>query len=655
MNSFSSINTALSALQAQQRALDTTSHNISNANTEGYSRQRAELSAARPYTSPGMNMPTGAGQVGQGVQVDNINRLRDDFIDGQIRRESQAGGYWDKVSEGLNRLELIYNEPSDNNLGNSLNEFWSSLQELSNEPQDSAIRATVRQRAVTLTDTFHSLHQQMREFKGSINNDVNSTVDEINSIMNRIADMNKEIVHIKGSGQQPNDLMDRRDKLFDELNEKIDVQGNLDSRGNLNISQGGVRIVSSDQVNELEMRDDPENNNEDSIHYSNIGKEIQVERGELKGLLQVRDEEIPQQLDELGTIALNMANHFNRIHQTGYDLDGVQGDKFFDINLEFSHSEAERTAIGQEIQAAIADGVFSEDLENKLTAFDLDNLTNSDLESLEPGELLKINDEIDTKLDFNTGAQLLEVDQNIMDSTRNIAAGNYSDNPRVVEVNNPGNTDNPSPYTYRFNVGRPDADGNYEFSITELDGDEEINRLTNINTANLEINGEPLDMAFDSTVDFDEFEQAIIEYINDPAEFDGFSASDQMSDVKFTIKTNGESWLNMNPAEGSGENATALARAINEDSLSGLDGTSVNRYFEGVISTLGVDGQRANQMVENSELLNEQLTNRRDAISGVSLDEELANMVKFQQAYGAAARIITTQQDNLDTLLGLIR
>ena len=111
----------------------------------------------------------------------------------------------------------------------------------------------------------------------------------------------------------------------------------------------------------------------------------------------------------------------------------------------------------------------------------------------------------------------------------------------------------------------------------------------------------------------------------------------------------------MSPAEGSGENATALARALNDDPLEGLDNTSVSKYFSGVISTLGVDGQRANQMVENSDLLKEQLSNRREAISGVSLDEELANMIKFQQAYGAAANIITTQQQNLDTLLGLIR
>lgn len=596
MNSFSSINTALSALQAHQRALDTTGHNIANASTEGYSRQRAELSTARPYTSPGLNMPTGAGQVGQGVQVDSINRLRDDFIDGQIRRESQAGGYWDKVSEGLNRLELIYNEPSENNLGNSLNDFWSSLQELSNEPQDSAIRATVRQRAVTLTDTFHSLHQQMREFKGSINGDVNSTVDEINSIMNRIADMNKEIVHIKGSGQQPNDLMDRRDKLFDELNEKIDVQGNLDSRGNLNISQGGVRIVSSDQVNELEVRDDPENNNEDSIHYSNIGKEIQVERGELKGLLQVRDEEIEGQLAELDTIAREMAEHFNAVHSTGFDLNGIQGGEFFDI---------------------------------------------PDADS---GE---------------SAAQLIEVSQNIMDSTRNIAAGNYSDNPRTVEVNDPGDTANPSPYTYKINIGRPDADGNFNISIAELDGEDPIHELTNINSAELDIDNiddtEPL---LGQEINLGDLEEAIVQYYDDigePEQFQGFSASDQIQEVQLTLKSPGEARINMNPAEGSGENATALARALNDDPLEGLDNTSVSKYFSGVISTLGVDGQRANQMVENSDLLNEQLTNRRDAISGVSLDEELANMIKFQQAYGAAARIITTQQDNLDTLLGLIR
>ena len=571
MNSFSSINTALSALQAQQRALDTTGHNIANANTEGYSRQRAELSTARPYTSPGMNMPTTAGQVGQGVQVDNINRLRDDFIDGQIRRESQAGGYWDKMSEGLNRLELIYNEPSDNNLSNSLNEFWGSLQELSNDPQDSAIRSTVRQRAVTLTDTFHSLHDQMAEFKSSINNDVHATVDEVNSIIERIGDINKEIVHIKGSGQQPNDLLDTRDKLFDQLNEKVDARGQTDSRGNLDISIGGVKVVSGSSTNQLEIREDPDNNYQDTIHYSNIGKEIQVERGELKGLLEVRDEVIPGQLTELDTIAREMAEHFNQIHSTGYDLDGEQGGDFFEIPDEAS------------------------------------------------GE---------------SPAQLIEVSQDIMDSTRRIAAGNYSDNPRVAEVNDPGTGD--SPYRYRIRTERPDEDGNVNFTIAEMEGDEIINEFSGEGVI-----GESFRLDGDDTDN--------IEFGDDGA----FSGG--VEDARITLKSRGEANITLSTAEGSGENASALARALNDDQLEGLDNTSVNKYFQGVISSLGVDGQRADQMVENSDLLKEQLTNRRQAISGVSLDEELSNMIKFQQAYGAAANIITTQQQNMDTLLGLIR
>ena len=571
MNSFSSINTALSALQAQQRALDTTGHNIANANTEGYSRQRAELSTARPYTSPGMNMPTTAGQVGQGVQVDNINRLRDDFIDGQIRRESQAGGYWDKMSEGLNRLELIYNEPSDNNLSNSLNEFWGSLQELSNDPQDSAIRSTVRQRAVTLTDTFHSLHDQMAEFKSSINNDVHATVDEVNSIIERIGDINKEIVHIKGSGQQPNDLLDTRDKLFDQLNEKVDARGQTDSRGNLDISIGGVKVVSGSSTNQLEILEDPDNNYQDTIHYSNIGKEIQVERGELKGLLEVRDEVIPGQLTELDTIAREMAEHFNQIHSTGYDLDGEQGGDFFEIPDEAS------------------------------------------------GE---------------SPAQLIEVSQDIMDSTRTIAAGNYSDNPRVAEVNDPGTGD--SPYRYRIRTERPDEDGTVNFTIAEMEGDEILNEFSGEGVI-----GESFRLDGEEGPDF--------------IEFDGDSFSGKVDGAEITLKSRGEANITLSTAEGSGENASALARALNDDQLEGLDNTSVNKYFQGVISSLGVDGQRADQMVENSDLLKEQLTNRRQAISGVSLDEELSNMIKFQQAYGAAANIITTQQQNMDTLLGLIR
>ncbi|MFN2364810.1 MAG: flagellar basal body rod C-terminal domain-containing protein, partial [Halarsenatibacteraceae bacterium] len=239
---------------------------------------------------------------------------------------------------------------------------------------------------------------------------------------------------------------------------------------------------------------------------------------------------------------------------------------------------------------------------------------------------------IDFELDFNSGANLIEVSQDILDSTRKIAAGNYSDNPRVAEVNDLGTGD--SPYTYRIRTERPAEDGTVEFTIAELDGDEILNEFDGEATI-----GESFQID-DGTIDFNG---------------ESFSVDDEIDDLSITIKDRGEANIALSTAEGSGENATALARALNDDQLPGLDNTSVNKYFEGVISSLGVDGQRSEQMVENSDLLKEQLTNRREEVSGVSLDQELANMIKFQQAYGAAANIISTQQQNLDTLLGLIR
>src|SRR5690554_6525217 len=172
-NYFNTINTALRALQAQQKSLDVTGHNIANANTEGYSRQRAIHSATDPYTVPGFGMPAGAGQVGTGVEIAEIARIRDKFIDGQINEEKQSLGYWEKMYEGLHRIKLIFNEPSDSSLSFAMTKFWESLQELSNNPEDPAVRESVKQTAQTMIDTFHNLNDQLADYKRSLNADVN--------------------------------------------------------------------------------------------------------------------------------------------------------------------------------------------------------------------------------------------------------------------------------------------------------------------------------------------------------------------------------------------------------------------------------------------------------------------------------------------------
>ncbi len=556
-NNFSVLNTALRGLQAQKKSMDTVGHNISNANTEGYSRQRAELKTTEPYTAPGMTKPSGAGQVGTGVKVDEINRIRDRFVDGQIWDKKQEQGHWDKRYEGLNRIEKIFNEPSEENLSANLSKFWEALEDLSNDPADSAIRTTVREQGQTLVDTINSLYDQLDDYKRSLNDDVATNVDEINSLTDRIADLNERIVHIKGSGQNPNDLMDERDKLFEELNELVNVRGREDKRGNLNISLSGTGLVNGDSANELKV-EEGDIDHEDKVVFKETGDEAEISGGKLSGLMDIRDEELSAEKDSEGYIAqLNkmaetLKEEFNAVHREGYDLNGEDGEDFFHV-----HSGSDNPAAHIELAEGIKEDT------NKIAAGRLEG-------------------------DYS-------LDSDIMTAV-------VTDRDEVKKGEE-----------YTVDVD----DSNNEYKITDSD---------------------------DDVVAKDDFDGTS----DDPE-------TKTVDGVEFTIKDFGTTTADMTPAPDNGENALELADVIKNDKIFNDGKSTMDDHYESMISTVGVDGRRADQMVDNTESVLKQLENQRESTSGVSLDEEMSNMIKNQQAYNASAKVISNTDEMLDSLMSIIR
>src|SRR6056297_3030094 len=181
MSTFSGIQVGLRALETQRKSLDVTGHNIANSNNEDYNKQRAVHSATYPYTKPGMNTGFSSGQMGTGVEVKQIERVKDQFVSGQIFKENQSSAFYKKMSQGLEKIEYILNEPSDSGISSSINEFWNSLQDLSNNPNDTAARNMVRENAKTMLDAFQSVDSQLKDYQSSINDNLSNTVDNINN------------------------------------------------------------------------------------------------------------------------------------------------------------------------------------------------------------------------------------------------------------------------------------------------------------------------------------------------------------------------------------------------------------------------------------------------------------------------------------------
>jgi flagellar hook-associated protein 1 FlgK len=248
-STFHGLEVAKRGMMAQQTALYTTSQNIANANTPGYSRQRVNFVQTEPYPAASMNRPQIPGQMGTGVEAGSIERVREQFLDVQYRNENNKLGYWDSRSTALSRLEDVFAEPSDTDgLSAVMNEFWQSLQDLSVNPENEGARSVVLQRAQGVVDTFHYLSNSISDIQGDLGNQISVGIKDVNSILKQIAELNQQIGEVEPNGYLPNDLYDERDRLVDQLSSYLNVKvEKMPSGGNaLDIAEGQYKITLLD-------------------------------------------------------------------------------------------------------------------------------------------------------------------------------------------------------------------------------------------------------------------------------------------------------------------------------------------------------------------------------------------------------------------------
>ncbi|CEP68858.1 Flagellar hook-associated protein, FlgK [Moorella glycerini] len=460
---FFGFNTALRGMQAQQRGIYTTAHNIANANTEGYTRQRVVLATLPAYPVPSMNHPGGTGwQIGTGVDSQETRRLRDEFLDTQIRRETGSLGQWEQVQDVLKQVEIVFNEPSDTGLSTLMSQFWAAWQELSKYAESSPVRTTVVETANALAEAFNHSFQQLATIMDDINQTVELKVTEINSLAQQIADLNGQIKNIIAVGDQPNDLMDQRDLLLDRLSKIIDFTITTSSNGTITITLGGggnlVEGVDGSTIHELQSSGS-------AVSWVEATQPaLNISNGELFGLQKAKSE-VDTYITNLDTLVSELATAVNNIHTSGDDLSGTAGENFF-----------------------VANG----------------------------------------------GGP--------------ITAGNIQVNPNIK---------------------------------------------TNV--------------------------------------------------TKIAAASSGG-------GPGDGSNALAIAQ-LQHELIPGLSNTTFDDYYKNFTAKLGVDAHEAVRMTTNQGVLVDQLTNRKESISGVSLDEEMASMLQYQRAYEAAARMITTLDSMLDKII----
>jgi flagellar hook-associated protein 1 FlgK len=342
---FGSFNIATSGLFASQRSLDTTSHNIANANTEGYSRQ-VTLQRA---TMPTYGDPTGV--IGTGVETYDIIRIRSSYLDTKYWGQNKTYHEWNIKQAQLENLEGVFNEPSDTGIRVVMDEFFTALEELSKQPGDSTCRVNVIEKAKMITTTInrngHELINSIRDVNFSIKN----KVSQINSLSEQIANLNKHIFSFELGGNKANDLRDQRNLLLDELSSivNITVTELPGPNGNnyLDVKIGGITLIDHIKYNKLATEDETTEISElgggkiSRVVWEGVdNQEVRIESGELRGLLDVRDGDgegfnyrgIPYYLNKLNEFAKGFTEAFNAQHNKGIDLQGNPGQNFFYVS-----------------------------------------------------------------------------------------------------------------------------------------------------------------------------------------------------------------------------------------------------------------------------------------------------------------------------------
>ncbi|MCM3174155.1 flagellar hook-associated protein FlgK [Paenibacillus sp. MER 99-2] len=502
-STFHSIETAKRSLFTQTTALSTTGHNVANANTEGYSRQKVNMQASIPMEPFAFLHSTTPGQLGTGVEFDSITRVREKFLDDQYRNENTNFGSWSIQRDTLEKLEAIVNEPSNTGFRTVMDNFYKSWSDLSKNPEDVTARRIVKETTLALTDAMNQISRQLNALSEDLDSNIAVKANEIQGYLGNIANLNSAIVKVESLGDNANDLRDQRDLMADKLSKIMNITV-TDSPQGYQIQMNGQALVTGGAV---QVPVDP-------AFLNTAYTAGTLTNGEVHGMIKSRDTLVSDYRKQMDELANTLAN----------------GD--IEITLPAGSVIPATNALG------LAGGALATD--TKVTVKGLNGLH---------------------QLGYT------------MDGTTT-----------------PG-----LPF------------------FTASDGG------TTITAGNISLNAEIL---------------------ADPNKIATSLRTTDASGTETVIK---------------GNNTLAILLANLKDtpmkSADGLRNATIGAQFSAIVGQLGVQSQEAARQTSNSEFLVEQVDTRRQSVSGVSLDEEMANMIKFQHAYSASARFMTTYDQLLDKLI----
>ncbi|WHZ32355.1 flagellar hook-associated protein FlgK [Desemzia incerta] len=323
---FGSLNSATSGMTSAQTVLQTISHNVANANTDGYSKQKVTLETNNPFNK------SGVGQLGTGVRVSGVIRVVDDAVVGQLRDENSTLAKFESKSDALQQLEAIFNEPSKTGLSNNLSEVFASWTYLGSNPEIATAKTMVVQNSETMTDTMNHMATQLEKLQGNTLKGIEQDVKDFNTKLEQLHSLNKQVSYSISSGQTPNDLLDKQDALLSEMSELAGVEVKFDEMRQATVSIGGQELLTPTSMQKLAVAGQP-NSDGKIVLAGDTTKEIVLTSGSAKGSQEALAE-INKQVANLNDFAYTFASAVNMIHS-----DNGDGELFFDLGADGNYAK----------------------------------------------------------------------------------------------------------------------------------------------------------------------------------------------------------------------------------------------------------------------------------------------------------------------------
>ncbi|MBR2773721.1 MAG: flagellar hook-associated protein FlgK [Selenomonadaceae bacterium] len=636
---FSGLNTMVRGIMANQLSLDTTGHNITNAGTEGYSRQTVTLATTYSEERGGLH---GSVRVGTGVDALAVERARNVYADIQYRNENPSQKYYETMAVNYDKLETIFDDSQNLGIEAALNKFYQSWVDLSTNASNASSRTHVIEQGRNLSDLLQTATAELQEQIRSEYEDLKSEIKQVDDILEEIVLFNKQISAQEVTGATANDLRDRRDLLVDQLSNYMNISFTENANGTYQINSGGVTLINGPTRAHLVISDGV-SSSAYGTDYGVTDYNIKLKESNLvftpqNGILKARFDSIAEDkayIDKMADIASFMLTAFNEQHQQGWDIDGHY--KFVDANGDDTTVADESTLTAVEYMKS--DGTYLTDTEAATV-------------TLTGGKYYLGTDEI-TKLNGDT-------------IYRTSGGDIIKKVPDTINFYGQGSID----YQYRY-----DSDFNKNYLYKDDDSlSEEDKLLSGVKIiAELEVNakfGENRGDRYIATAtsyDVIETQDANLNIQRQYLEKewgnrtgDGTNAvylSELFNISQDTIISDGKANalisqkmilrdLDGNPIDAEGNVITS--NYVYSTAMSTL---SVNSFYQKSMSTLGIDAYSTDVNYDGMQAILTQVTNWRDSTSGVDWNEELTNMIKFQKGFASCSRCLNAMDECLDRLV----